>query len=83
MREEAKAVYINMMTLEDTEKQRGRGEQRGGGPVVITVDFLLLMAVYISNTPEMRAFLKPQSSERVCWPKSLLDGVFRHSKRRK
>lgn len=30
MREEAKAVYINMMTLEDTEKQRGRGEQRGG-----------------------------------------------------
>lgn len=30
MREEAKAVYIIMMTSEDTEKQKGRGEQRGG-----------------------------------------------------
>lgn len=30
MREEAKAVYINMMTLEDTEKQRAEVSREEG-----------------------------------------------------
>lgn len=66
MREEAKAVYINMMTLEDTEKQRAevsREEGASGHHCGLPPPNGSLHQYY---TQEMRAFLEPQSSERVC-----------------